>query len=242
MKGLSVKRIRFGYGKKEVLSDVSFEMTPSSFNALVGKNGCGKTTLLFCLTGFFEIPDGEISWDGHEIRKYSLEDLAKKVALVDSEKWEYVPYSVRDLLLLGRSPHAGFWGKFSEKDEEKVEEISEKFDLKKFWDRPFQELSRGEEQRVKLAIALVREPDYLLLDEPTSHLDPFFQREAIEILKEFVKKKSIGLIAVIHDISLLKFFERCLVLENGRISHEFRNPGGDLNTLSEIEGLYYRCS
>ncbi|MBF0547009.1 MAG: ABC transporter ATP-binding protein [Candidatus Riflebacteria bacterium] len=215
--GLLVRELKFGFSDQLLLQNVSFELKPRECVALLGSNGGGKTTLLRLLTGFLPKISGLIKWDGKDIDSLSPPFLAKLVSLVELMDVPFFSMSVIEMIRLGRSPHLGFWGNFSSDDERIVQEVSENLGLGKLLNRSYQKLSLGEKQRVVLGIALVSQPKYLLLDEPTSHLDPRHQRDVIGMVRNLSKNCGVGVLAVLHDINLARFFDRVIFLHNGCI-------------------------
>jgi len=214
---LKVNDIHFQFNDKSVIEKVSFDFQSRDMVALLGVNGGGKTTLLRCLTGYYKIQGGSIFWNGSDIRTISNSNLAKIVTLVDSEWESFFNLPVREILLLGRSPHVDFFGNFTKNDLIRVDEIAELLGLKRYLDTNFQNLSKGEMQRVRLGMALVSDPKFLLLDEPTSHLDPYYQREILTLLKRISIDRGTGILAVLHDVNQARLFDNVLILHQGKI-------------------------
>ncbi|MBI3038250.1 ABC transporter ATP-binding protein [bacterium] len=218
--GLNVSNLNFSFHDKPLLDGISFSLNQGEFVALLGVNGSGKSTLLRCLTGFMKHHQGTIEWGGISLNKLSPLELAKIVSLVDSDGETFFFYPVREMLLLGRAPHVGFLGSFSESDHEIVSKVVSMLKLEALLDRTYRDLSRGEKQRVRLGMSLVSQTKFLLLDEPTSHLDPGHQQEIVTILRRLSKANGMGILAVLHDVNLARFFDRMLVLNDRRIFRE----------------------
>jgi iron complex transport system ATP-binding protein len=234
---LRVQGLRFGYSPQHpLLQDISFEVHPGEMVAIFGLNGSGKSTLLKCLTGFLRVQSGDIFWQGNSLQSLNPKQLATIAALVDSDDWEIVPFTVSELILMGLTPHRSFWGGFSEEDREKANRVISRLALSSLADRPFAELSMGERQRTKLAMAIVREPDLILLDEPTSHLDPFYQLSILRFLQGAAGGGKSAVVAVLHDVNLCRFFDRVLFLRNGMLAVN-GNPR-QLLTQSKLDELY----
>ncbi len=217
-KGLSVQGIGFRFPETQILKDVSFSIVPGTLTALIGLNGAGKTTLLRCLTGFLKISSGRILWDGRVVGDYSRGDLARKVGFAETNGVPFFPCTVGEMILFGRSPHVGFFGSFSGEDREIAGGLAEAMGLSGLLDRPFDAISAGERQRARLAMALAARPEYLLLDEPTSHLDPFFQVACLRFLRAQARERGLAVLAVLHDVNFARLFDSILVLQDGKIS------------------------
>jgi len=214
---LQVTGLRFGYPDRAVLQDVTFSLRHGESVALLGVNGSGKTTLLRVLTGFLPPQAGTVRWDGRPLATLTPRDLARQVSLIDTEDEPFFPLTTAEVVQLGRSPHLGFWGTMSPEDDALAFEAARRLGVAGFWTRPFQELSRGERQRVRVALALATDPAFYFLDEPTSHLDPAQQREVLRVMRELARSQGAGVLAVLHDVNLTRFFDRVLVLHEGRI-------------------------
>lgn len=216
--GLVVKDLRFSFGQGNPLLDgVSFHLSPGETVALLGVNGSGKTTLLRVLTGFLKRATGDVLWNGRSVSAMEPAEIGRCVALVDMDGGPLFETSVAEMIRYGRSPHIGFWGRFSEADDRLALAAARRLGLESFLGSRFQKLSKGEQQRVRLAMALAGQPGFLLLDEPTSHLDPGHQRETLRLVRELATGENIATLAVLHDINLARFFDRIMILHQGRI-------------------------
>lgn len=235
--GLDVRQVSFQYGSRKVLHEVSFSLNRGEMVALLGINGCGKTTLLRCLTGFLDSPGGEIRWDGRRLPEVPVSELARLAFLAETNHVPPFPCQVHDLILLGRSAFADRWGNFDNRDRQLAADAAQALGVVPLLERTYQELSHGERQRVRLAMALAADTPYLLLDEPTSHLDPSQQATILRLLFERVRHRQYGVLAVLHDINLARLFDRILVLHEGKIAAD-GNPQAVIEpeTLGRIFG------
>jgi iron complex transport system ATP-binding protein len=216
LSGLSVEKLCFCYADREVLCEISFEARQGSFVGISGPNGSGKTTLLRLLQGLLRPSRGMISLDGMELARWSRKELAIKVAGV----WQRTPiafdFVARQLVLLGRTPYLNFMSWPTLKDEMVVESAMKKTDCLHISLRPLSELSAGEFQRVQIAAALAQEPQWILLDEPTSYLDPK-QKSRLLVLLQFLRNQGVTIICVSHDFYLLgKYADSVLLLDEGK--------------------------
>ncbi len=214
--GLEVADLKVGYLDRCVLNGIGFRLDPGDLVALIGRNGSGKTTLLHALTGYCPA-SGRILWDGAPIATLSPASLAQRVALVDPSVAPPFAITVRDFVALGRSPHLGLFGVLDNDDEARVDAALAGCALTHLAGRWFAELSQGEQQRVRVAMAIASSPRYLLLDEPMSHLDPSHQRELLLTLRSMARFGGTGILAVMHDMNLAARFDRLLLLDGGRI-------------------------
>ncbi|MFZ2961368.1 MAG: ABC transporter ATP-binding protein [Candidatus Ozemobacteraceae bacterium] len=235
--GLVVKDLHFRFHQdQQLLEGVNFSLAPGEIVGLLGVNGSGKTSLLHLITGFLKRRSGTIQWDGIDLESISSLQLARRVSLVDLEGGPLFSTGIRELLLLGRSPHAGLWGGFSLEDERIALEAASRLHLEPLLDRMWQELSRGEQQRVRLAMALAAETGFLLLDEPASHLDPAHQRELLRLCRDLAGTRRVGVLAVLHDVNLARNFDRLMLLHEGRMMYD--GPPGDALGQSRLDKVY----
>ena len=209
---LEVKNLFSGYNGVDVIKDISLKACRGEILAVVGPNGCGKTTFLKTLARLLPYR-GSISLDGREISGFSRKNLAQKAALLGQSSGVYFPYSVYDTAALGRFPHSTSVLKgLSAEDEEIIRRVLLRLEL---WDdrkKLINELSGGQLQRVFLARTLIQDPDLVLLDEPTNHLDLKHQVELLDYLSLWAKEQNRAVIAVLHDLNLARRFAHSATL------------------------------
>lgn len=212
-KGLSV-----GYGKKTVVECVDINALKGQVICLLGPNGSGKSTILRTLAGLLAPVGGTVYINEVDIFGIKREELARKLAVVLTEKFSPGLLTVFEIAAMGRYPHTGFFGKLSEKDMDIVRECLRTVNAHYLADRYFDELSDGEKQKVMIARALVQEPELIVLDEPTSHLDVRHRIEVVSILKNLSKEKGITVILALHDVDMaLKCCDTVITVKNGEI-------------------------
>jgi len=216
MEGLKVKGLSAGYGKRLVLKDVSLEAFEGRLVSLLGPNGVGKSTLIKCLAGAIKPKKGGIFLKGRDLRKVDLRELSKLVGYVPQNMRPAFSTTVFEAILTSRLPHFT-WGP-RRADVEKAEEVMKMLGLEELAFRKINELSGGEWQKVLLAMALVKEPEVLLLDEPTSNLDLKHQIEVMKLIKRVTRERRLVTIAALHDANLaLRFADEVALMKNGSI-------------------------
>jgi len=212
---LDVRGVGFWYRSHEVLRDLSFEVRPGEFVAILGPNGVGKTTLLRCLNALLRPTDGTVLVGGRDLLAMGRMEIAREMAYV-SQRTEPVRLTAFDAVLLGRRPHMGL--SVTPHDIAMTEAILSRLGLDRLALRYIDELSGGELQKVAIARALVQEPRVLLLDEPTSSLDLKNQLDLLGLVRRIVQEHGISALMTMHDLNLaLRFADRFLLMKDGRI-------------------------
>ncbi|MED4205126.1 adenosylcobinamide amidohydrolase [Neobacillus mesonae] len=220
---LSVQNVSGGYSGEPVVKNISFSVQKGELFGILGPNGSGKTTLLKMLSGILPIKQGEILIGGKRLGAYNSKQLAQKVAVLSQHSSQSFSYSVKETVSLGRYAHQkGLFQTWSLEDENVVQRVMKQIGVSLFQDKNIQELSGGERQRVFLAQALAQEPEILLLDEPTNHLDLSYQKELLDLLKEWTTENGLTVVSIFHDLNLAGLYcDRLLLLEKGiiKINH-----------------------
>lgn len=214
---LKVENIRFSYNKKgpEILSGLSFEAGQGELLAVLGTNGAGKSTLIKCIDRILSPSEGKVLIDGENVFEMSRQHMARHIAYVPQQA-EGGSMTVFDAVLLGRKPYIT-WDA-TEHDRRITEQLISRMELDDKALSPVSKLSGGEAQKVLLARALAQEPKLLLLDEPTSNLDPKNQHQALSLVKSTVKEQKLCAVAVLHDLNLaLRYCDRFLFIKDGRL-------------------------
>jgi iron complex transport system ATP-binding protein len=217
---LSVQHVSGGYSAETILNDISFEVERGELFGILGPNGSGKTTLLKMISGILPIQSGKILIDGKNLGELTAKQLAQSVAVLSQHFSESFSYTVKETVSLGRYAHQkGWFQSWSIQDEDIVQKVMAQTGVSLFQHKSIQELSGGEKQRVFLAQALAQEPEILLLDEPTNHLDLSFQKELLDLLKQWTTENGLTVISIFHDINLAGLYcDRLLLLEAGKIN------------------------
>jgi iron complex transport system ATP-binding protein len=240
---LSVDKLRFQYPDVPVLRDISFDVTTGDFLSLLGPNGSGKSTLLRLLDRILIPGAGSIALKGRGINTYSRRDLARLVAYVPQDTTWVFPYTVFEVVLMGRSPYVGRSGFENEDDIDRAHAMMQLTDIGHLADKLITAISGGERQRALIARALCQQPEILLLDEPNAHLDINHQVEIFQILREQNQQKNLTIISVSHDLNLAAAFSKRVLLlseltEHGSTIFALGSPH-EVLTESNIEKVYH---
>lgn len=214
---IEVEDITFSYsrGSKTVLDNVSFEVEPNRCVAVLGTNGAGKSTLLKCMNRILEPSTGRVLLDGVDLHSMTRTEMARNIAFVP-QRTRPLNMTVFDTVLLGRKPYIT-WDATKE-DRRIASEMMQRLNLGSFALRYVTELSGGEAQKVMIARALAQEPKLLMLDEPTSNLDPKNQHEALKLVNEIAKEEGKTVMVVLHDLDLaIRYCDRFLFLKDSQL-------------------------
>lgn len=194
--------VRFSYGARTVLEGICLAVHTCSFVGIVGPNGSGKSTLIRVLSGVLKPEQGAVTLEGRDMVALSRRSVAQAIAVVAQEEISDFGFSVREEVLLGRSPHHRGLHFDGPKDVAIADRSMEKADVAHLAERQLSELSGGERQRVRIARALAQEPRVLLMDEPTNHLDLFAQLSLMDLLRE-INSEGLAIVVVSHDINFV---------------------------------------
>lgn len=214
---ITAEGVSFAYDGAPVLDGVTLEVRRGEIVALVGPNGSGKTTLLRHLSGLLKPHRGAVYLDFQNLHSLSPRELARRLGVVEQGPSAGFDFTVWKLVELGRIPHLGRLGRFRKEDEAAVRRALALTGISGLAHRPLSTLSGGERQRAFLAVALAQEPQALLLDEPTSHLDVDHQLQIMEIIRGLAAS-GLAVAMAIHDLNLAAAYAtRVALLHRGRI-------------------------
>lgn len=210
--------IKGGYGRTDVLHDVSLHLDGGEFVGLVGPNGSGKTTLLRALTGLLKLRRGEVRLDGKALGELDRAEIARRLAFVPQNEPRLFEFSVRDVVLMGRHARRSRSAAVTEEDHAIVTRALASADLLDVAERPITEMSGGEHRRTLFARALAQDSPALLVDEPTAHLDVAHQWDTLRICRRLADLQGVAVLAALHDLNLAaEFCDRLVLLHHGRI-------------------------
>lgn len=234
---VKVDKVYGGYGKEIVLHDVSFDVMQGEFLGIIGPNGAGKSTLLKLMSRVLHPQKGEIFFENKDIARIKLKELCKKIAFVPQDTLINFPFSVEEVVLLGRIPHLKRL-QFETKRDFKIAEnsllLTDSLHLK---EKKIDQLSGGERQRVIIAKALAQEPILLFLDEPTAHLDISHQIQILDLSKKLCRQTNLTIVATLHDLNLAsEYCDKIILLNEGKIYKDGTPP--EVLTYQNIEAVY----
>ena len=244
MKTLEVIDLRAKYERSgpEILKRISFNLDPDDFLAIIGPSGAGKSTLIRCINRLVEPISGDVIFNGVNVTKLRQRELRKirsKMGMIYQEFNLVDRMSVMDNVLSGRLGYTGSFRSvfriYPKSDIRKALEILEKVGLSDFVDKRADELSGGQRQRVGIARALIQDPKLLLVDEPTSSLDPKISREIMGMIKKMSKEDGVPVLCNMHDVNLaLEFSNRVIGLQDGVKMFDGPTKSVDKKTLEDI--------
>jgi iron complex transport system ATP-binding protein len=237
MNAVKAEHISFSYDKKSVLENVSLTIQTGEFLGIIGPNGAGKSTALRLMCNILRPQKGSIMVFNENIRSLEPRQLAKKIAFVPQETYFSLDFTVEDIVMMGRFPYLRAFQKETRADLDARDHALEYADVENFRKRMINSLSSGERQRVVLARALAQEPDILMLDEPTSHLDLHHQYAIMELLKK-LNKEGMTIIIVNHDLNLASLYCTQLVLLHDHRIYKQGEPK-DLITEAILNKVYH---
>jgi iron complex transport system ATP-binding protein len=226
-----------GYGKDPVLRGVHLELQPGTVTALIGPNGAGKSTLVRCLAGLVRPAAGRVLLDGRDLSTFGRTEIGRLIAVVPQMTETIFPFTVREIVALGRVARLDALSRAHATDAVAIDRAMSELELEPLAGRRIDLLSGGERQRAVLAMALAQEPQVLLLDEPTVHLDPAHQRSTLGRIRRLVRERDLVCLAVLHDINLAATLcDRIVALDAGRVVAD--GLPGSVITAATIETVF----
>lgn len=213
---LEIRHLTAGYRGRTVLHDLSLDLPPNRLTGIIGPNGCGKSTLLKATLGLIPRAGGEVLADGQPLDRLKRHEIAERVAYL--AQGQSVPdMTVEQLVLQGRFPYLHYPRGYSRRDYELARAAMERVGITPIAGEPLSALSGGLRQTAYIAMALAQDTPYVLLDEPTTYLDPAHQLSLMSLLRE-ITRDGRGIAAVMHDLPLaLTFSDRVAVMAEGRM-------------------------
>jgi len=209
--------LKFAYPATPVLKGITNGIKRGEFIAFVGPNGAGKSTLLKVMAGLLHGYEGTADFDGRPLRSFTARDIARRLAFVPQETHVMFPFTVGEIIMMGRLPHRTSGLFESARDVERSREAMELTDTASLAGKVFSQLSGGERQRVVLASALAQDPEVLLLDEPTVYLDLKHQIQFYDIVERLNSEKGMTIVSVTHDVNLAaRYARRMIAIRDGR--------------------------
>ena len=228
---LEISDLSVGYNKKIVVDELSFKISPGIFYGIIGPNGAGKSTLFKAASGVLRPWKGSIKLMGKDVYRMPRRELANIMAAVPQFQEAFFPFRVREFVQMGRYPKRGRFGMLQSSDYKIIEESLHLMKIEALADKKINELSGGELQRVYISQALAQEPEILMLDEPTSHLDIGHQSIMLNLLKKMCLTTGMPILMIVHDLNLAAAYcDKLLLIDNGKVFAE----GTPLEVLTKI--------
>jgi iron complex transport system ATP-binding protein len=218
MKKLEMQNLTCAYNGQPVLEDLCLEACPGQVLALIGPNGVGKSTLLRAMARLLQPRRGKVLLAGRDLWHTSPRDIARQLALAPQVNGTQWPATVEQVVALGRAPHRGWLLPLTSQDRIATDRALEQAGLSSLRDRKVAQLSGGEQQRVILARVLAQEPQVLLLDEPTSHLDLKYQSGILGLVHQLAHRDGLTVVISLHDLNLAALYaDRLALLSEGQL-------------------------
>ena len=215
---LQAQGVTFSYNHKPVLDGVNIQVLPGEMVGLLGPNGSGKSTLIKLLSRVLVPQQGRVWIDGHELGRLGQSQVARRIAVVPQVFEMPTGFTAFEVVLMGRTPHLSWRQSESARDHEIARAAMQATGTWNLADRYVDHLSGGERQRIVIARALAQEPQVLLLDEATAHLDVHHQIEIMEITQRLVRERGLAVLIIFHDLNLAaQYCDRIVLLKDGRV-------------------------
>ena len=235
---IETENLSVGYDRKPLIEHIGIRVKRGEVLTLIGPNGSGKSTILKSIVGQLKLIAGTILLDREDMASRSRNDVAKRMAILMTERLQPELMTCRDMVSTGRYPYTGRLGLLSEEDKRIVEEALAQVDGAELADRPFTAISDGQRQRILLARALCQQPEIIILDEPTSFLDIRYKLELLTILKKMVREKNLAVIMSLHELDLAERVSDTVVCVSGDRIDRIGSPE-EIFTKEYIASLYH---
>ena len=242
---LEVRNLRAGYAGREILKGVSFQVDADDFFAIIGPSGAGKSTLIRCVNRLVEPTGGQVLFHGVDLLQLDqarLGEARRNIGMIFQEFNLIERLSVMDNVLTGRLGYTGtlrsLMRMFTAEDIRQALALLDRVGLGEYVDKRADRLSGGQRQRVGIARALIQNPRMLLVDEPTSSLDPKISREVMGLIREIAREFHIPVLCNIHDVELAtEFCTHVIGLQDGVKKFEGRPAELNAQALHEIYAM-----
>jgi len=231
-----IRAATFSYGQREVLKGVDLDIDRGEVLSILGPNGCGKTTLLRCIGGALAVSGGSVRLRDVDVGSLSAADRARTIGFLFQDHTPTFPFAVRDIVIMGRSPHLGVFASPGRVDFVMADDALDRVGMAHVRNRPYTQLSGGERQLVLLARTLVQKPDVILLDEPTAHLDFRNQVLTLQIVRSLAAD-GMTMVMTTHDPNHALWFRgRAALMKEGRFVAV--GPASDVVTDTNLSTTY----
>ena len=211
------EQMTVGYDGKPLIKDIEIRLNRGEILTLIGPNGAGKSTILKSLTRQLKLISGTVYLDQELMSHMSGKEVARKLAVVTTERIRPELMTCEDIVATGRYPYTGTLGILSKEDWEKVHNAMEMVHALEFKDRDFTAISDGQRQRILLARAICQEPEIIVLDEPTAMLDPNGRKEVIRAVRALNQVEKVTAILITHYMEEVIYADKVIVMDDGKI-------------------------
>ncbi len=233
----NVENVNLEIDGKQILSDINASFEQYKFNAIIGPNGCGKSSLIKLFAKINKASSGNITFYGEQLEKVKRKDFAKQVSFFFQFNDNNNDITVKQMVAYGRSAHKKLYQSLDNSDFEIINDAILKCDLVEFQDREMNSLSGGERQRVYLAMTLAQEPEVIVLDEPTNHLDIKYQFQLLSLVRNIMDQKQLTIICILHDFNqVLKYADNTVILKDGKVYASGKTP--EVITVSSVREVF----
>ncbi len=215
---IEIENLSLSINNKAILNSISLQIFEGDYLSIIGPNGAGKTSLLKCLMRIFATFEGTIRFQGKALNSISQKNLAKEISYVPQANGRIFPFTVEEFVIMGRYPHFSPFTSFRASDKDAVHNALQMTNMEPFSHRLMNTLSGGERQIVFIAAALAQGAKTMLLDEPTTFLDPKHESEIYSILRRLNRELGMTIVSVTHDINSAAIqSDRIVILKEGKI-------------------------
>jgi iron complex transport system ATP-binding protein len=239
---LRAEGIRLGYGDEVIVDNLDLHLLPGAITAVIGPNGCGKSTVLRALARLLPTRTGQVVLDGKRIDKMPTKEVARVLGVLPQAPIAPEGLTVADLVARGRHPHQAWYRQWSSDDEDSVAAALQWTGISDLSEREVDTLSGGQRQRAWISMALAQGTDLLLLDEPTTFLDLAHQVDVLDLVERLNREAGRTVLMVLHDLNLAaRYSDRLIAMKDGRIVAS--GPPAEVLTermLAEVFGLEAR--
>lgn len=224
MEVLKTKQLKIGYKSnktiKIIASDINVSLQAGKLISLIGSNGIGKSTFLKTIAGIIPTLDGSVFLNQRQIESFSTTELAENLSLVLTEKLPLSSLSVYELIALGRQPYTNWLGKLSKEDENQIEKALELTQISDLRNRKYYELSDGQFQKVMIARAIAQDTPFIILDEPSTHLDLFHKVSLFKLLQKLAHETNKCVLFSTHDLDLaIQLSDEIIIMKDNLFKH-----------------------